>query len=296
MRIKATSTYFESFRSIPSALLNYETLVVALGRPENYTGIRVLWRRGGLLEASATHWPSGREVSVQALSGRRKLWVRRQAAILSRLKNARGSQQFLEVVKHAESGSFCFVFERLGLASLRSILPLSLDFSVFARFARELLAGLAELHARGVIHAGLSPESVLLDPRTGETRLAGFQNSEFAYPKRAIRLPSENDGFRSPEAIRKDPEVCPKLDVWAAAAVLLQAAAGKAEPIFAAPDDESALLKIQGFAEGKETLGFPAASSFANPELADLMRWMLQPIPENRPTVHEALQHPFFRL
>lgn len=296
MRIKATSTYFEAFRSIPSELLNYESMVVALGRSENYSGIRVFWKRGGVIEASAVHGPSGREVLVQALGGRRKLWVRRQAAVLSRLRGARGSLQVLEVVKHAESRSFCFVFERPGLVSLRSILPIKLEFSIFARFVRELLSGVEELHSRGVIHAGLSPESVLLDPQTGETRLAGFQNSEFVCPKRSLRLSVENDGFLPPEALRRDPEVCPKFDIWAAGAVIAQAAVGSVEPIFAAPDEETALLKIQNFADGKKSLDVPAASKVATPELFDLLRWMLQPLPENRPTVQEALQHPFFLL
>ncbi len=151
------------------------------------------------------------------------------------------------------------------------LLPEPVVFTV----AHALLHELARLHAAGMLHRDLRPESVLLDlerrPRLGS----------WAQARRAPASgPAYRRGYMAPE-VPLPGEACyvpygPPADVFALGRTLLACA------VHPGHRDAAWLALVRGGApEGMDG------------ELASLLRGLVQPEPEQRLTAAEALAHPF---
>jgi len=85
------------------------------------------------------------------------------------------------------------ILEDNGEESLDGLLGVPLDLDQFLRIAIGIAAALAEVHAHGVVHKNIKPESILVQRATGEVKLTDFELSS--------RLPREQPNALSPRLI-----------------------------------------------------------------------------------------------
>jgi len=126
-----------------------------------------------------------------------------------------------------ESGSRHFLsmefIDGENLASLlRRIGRLPADKAL--QVARQLCAGLAAAHDRGVLHRDLKPANVLIDGQ-GQARLADFGLAELANQKRAAEI-AGMPGYMAPEQL-EGRDATTRTDVYALGLVLYEMFTGK---------------------------------------------------------------------
>lgn len=86
--------------------------------------------------------------------------------------------------------------------------------------ARQLCAGLAAAHDRGVLHRDLKPSNVMLDER-GVVRITDFGLAEFATAIRGHKVREGTPGYMAPEQLAGE-EVTSRSDVYALGLVLYE--------------------------------------------------------------------------
>ena len=73
---------------------------------------------------------------------------------------------------------FILIFEDVDAIPLSSYLKENiLDNATFLKIVPSLTRTLSAVHAEGIIHKGISPEIILINPETGQTYLTGFMNA-----------------------------------------------------------------------------------------------------------------------
>jgi serine/threonine-protein kinase len=103
--------------------------------------------------------------------------------------------------------------------------------------ARQLCAGLAAAHDKGVIHRDLKPANIMLDGR-GHVRITDFGIAGVAAQIRDVR--SGTPDYMSPEQLAGK-EVTPRSDIYALGIVLCELLTGKRPPLKPADPDTTAL-------------------------------------------------------
>jgi serine/threonine-protein kinase len=96
-----------------------------------------------------------------------------------------------------------------------------------ARYAGQLLEGLARLHHDGIVHRDIKPHNLLLNPedriRIGDFGLSKVRGERFAVPA-SLRVGSP--GYAAPEQERDPEAVTPAADLYAAGVVLYRMLTG----------------------------------------------------------------------
>jgi serine/threonine-protein kinase len=99
-----------------------------------------------------------------------------------------------------------------------------------ARMTSSILAGLAEAHTAGIVHRGLSPDSVLLDdhgiPKISDFGVARLEQN----PQALMTMSSESLGdyfYAAPEQLRNPKDATVRSDIYAVGATMLYMLRGK---------------------------------------------------------------------
>lgn len=87
-----------------------------------------------------------------------------------------------------QNGKRALLLRDTGGALLRDLCGTPMDTGKFLVLAAALTQAVKDAHARGLIHAGISPDNVLVNPESGEARLTGFGG--------AVRLDGNAPGMR----------------------------------------------------------------------------------------------------
>jgi serine/threonine protein kinase len=141
---------------------------------------------------------------------------------------------------------------------------------VVERLAEQVLTVLAGLHALGVVHRGVGPDTLLLGPEEPVLIDPGFGPPTGHDPEESWR-------FAGPEQLRGEPGEAPA-DLFGVAATLAFAASGRAPfGVFSASD---MLMLVDAWSADLVTVRSP---------LRELLRDCLAPDPRLRPTAAEAL-------
>ncbi|VDK35091.1 unnamed protein product, partial [Dibothriocephalus latus] len=145
---------------------------------------------------------------------------------------------------------------------------------------RQILNLLHSLHTEDISYVGLSPENLFFtDERRKRIVLGGATQYQRHLEDRPVRLSFRSTVYVPPEIYsaerrhqRHPPEVSPAADTWSVGALLYQIITGDTtnRPSIA----ELERLKV-------------------SPALIDFARKLLEPDPTKRPSVEEALQHPW---
>jgi serine/threonine-protein kinase len=142
--------------------------------------------------------------------------------------------------------------------------------------AQQLCAGLAALHARGVLHRDLKPSNVMIDGE-GRLKLADFGLAALEADLRPEELRDGTPAYMAPEQAAGK-EVTVKSDIFALGLVLYELIAGR--HAFASGSDPTGRPRIDRSATpasiSTHVRGLP-------PELDDVIRACIDPDPAGRP-------------
>ena len=160
---------------------------------------------------------------------------------------------------------------------------------------RDISAGLAALHAKGIIHRDVKPHNVLIT-KAGRAKLSDMGLSRALQPGEASSMHGTlasgvvagagTLGWRAPERLHPNGRQGRGVDVWALGCVLFYCLSGGHHPFGDAP-----LARDAAVAAGKA----PDLGRLAPwPEAQDLVRQLLAHDPAARPSAGRVLTHPFW--
>ncbi len=171
-----------------------------------------------------------------------------------------------------ENGTACMVAEPAEGATLAE--QVRLDGPIPAgqalRLFEPLMRSLAEMHAAGVVHQGISPENILLTPARTLKLL------DFSTGKAGSTLMVQ-PGYSPEEQYRAQGQPTPSTDVYALSATLYFVLTGKTPP-------ESLERLVE------DTLARPGAYAPLTQQQEQALLWGLAPLQRDRPQTMEALR------
>jgi cyclin-dependent kinase 2 len=238
----------------------------------------------------------------------------REISLLKELRHE-NVVSLLEVI-HQETKLY-LVFEYLDLdlkKHMDSSPHISNDRMVIKGYVYQLCAGIAFCHAHRVLHRDLKPQNLLIDKSTNKLKLADFGLARaFGIPVRAYTHEVVTLWYRAPEILLGVRHYSTPVDVWSIGCIFAEMI--NHGPLFAGDSEIDELFKIF------QVLGTPTEETWPNvSELPDyqegfpkwsakpweslcpaldedgvnLLRQMLQYVPERRITAKAAMQHPYF--
>lgn len=217
------------------------------------------------------------------------------------------------------NGSVYMVFEYMDhdLTGVLSQTQFSFSEANLKSLCSQMLAGLAYLHRKGVIHRDIKGSNILINNR-GELKLADFGLARFYqkrrrsdYTNRVITL-----WYRPPELLFGATVYGPEVDMWSAGCIMLELFTKK--PVFQGNDEIHQLdviYRILGTPSTERWQGLTALpwyelvkpkdvihghfrelfSRWLSPAALDLAERLLAYDPTQRVTALEALEAPYFK-
>lgn len=188
-----------------------------------------------------------------------------------------------------DSGSLNLVVEYVDGLSLAEHLSQYSAFpeTLVAEIARQVLCGLAYLHAKGVTHRDLKPANILVD-NDAAVKICDFGVSS------AEHVQTINPGqqhmvgtpwYIAPEMVEYRPYT-KSVDIWSLGCTIMELATGRR------PYHElSAMQVLFRMVEDR----CPPIPSSLSPELTDFLRSCFVWDPEERPSAAQLMRHPFIR-
>ncbi|TMQ02310.1 MAG: hypothetical protein E6J91_52610, partial [Deltaproteobacteria bacterium] len=150
-----------------------------------------------------------------------------EAAVLARLDGG-AAPRLLGRTRVA--GREALVLEHLAMPTLRAAAPPPDDRIAIAA---AVCAAVAQIHAAGVVHADLTPDNILVDPRRGAVRVIDFG---VAAPIGSVLAPLVTVGYAAPERRVAGCRADPAIDVYALGVICYELLAGAA-PFDGAPGE-----------------------------------------------------------
>lgn len=160
-----------------------------------------------------------------------------------------------------------------------------------ARTVRDILRGLRYLHKLGIVHRDLKPENLLLsskDPQKAVVKITDFGLSKLMGRRRFLESRCGTPAYASPEILRALP-YDGKVDLWAVGVILYILLSGYA-PFYGDTTDELFERIMAGAYHFPDEIWSSVSES-----AKDLVCKLLTVDPADRPSAHEALQHPWIK-
>ncbi|KAH7663037.1 Mitogen-activated protein kinase kinase kinase protein [Dioscorea alata] len=153
-------------------------------------------------------------------------------------------------------------------------------------FTRQILSGLAYLHAKATVHRDIKGANILVDPN-GRVKLADFGMAKYIARKSRPLSFKGSPYWMAPEVVKKSTGCNLSADIWSLGCTVLEMATSK--PPWSQYEGIAAIFKIGNSKD------LPAIPDHLSEDGQDFIRSCLQRDPFNRPTSNELLQHPFVR-
>jgi len=191
------------------------------------------------------------------------------------LREAKRLYIFLEYVP---GGSIASLIQRFG----------PLVESVIRVYTRQILKGLAYLHASRTVHRDIKGANLLVE-KNGRIKLADFGMAKQMVEHMSFTRSFKGSAFwMAPEVIRQRGHGV-AADIWSVGCTVLEMATGQ-PPWSQCSTQVQAIFKIASSAE------LPTIPETLSPQAAEFILLCLQRDPTARPTADDLLNHPFVAL
>ncbi|KAM0846194.1 hypothetical protein ACQ4PT_055836 [Festuca glaucescens] len=153
-------------------------------------------------------------------------------------------------------------------------------------YTKQILLGLAYLHAKNTVHRDIKGANILVDPN-GRVKLADFGMAKHINGQQCPFSLKGSPYWMAPEVIKNSSGCNLSVDIWSLGCTVLEMATSK--PPWSQYEGIAAMFKIGNSKE------LPPIPDHLSEEGKDFIRQCLQRDPSNRPTAVELLQHSFIR-
>eukprot|EP00193_Tetraselmis_chui_P007724 CAMPEP_0177767512 /NCGR_PEP_ID=MMETSP0491_2-20121128/9158_1 /TAXON_ID=63592 /ORGANISM="Tetraselmis chuii, Strain PLY429" /LENGTH=586 /DNA_ID=CAMNT_0019284119 /DNA_START=1087 /DNA_END=2847 /DNA_ORIENTATION=- len=191
------------------------------------------------------------------------------------LRESRRLYIFLEYVP---GGSIATLLQRFG--------PLA--ESVIRVYTRQILKGLAYLHASRTVHRDIKGANLLVE-KNGRIKLADFGMAKQMVEHMSVTRSFKGSAFwMAPEVIRQRGHGV-AADIWSVGCTILEMATGK-------PPWSHCFTQVQAIFQIASSSDLPTIPETLSPLAAEFIMLCLQRDPNARPTAVDLLKHPFVAL
>ncbi|KAM1029510.1 hypothetical protein ACFX14_042032 [Malus domestica] len=211
--------------------------------------------------------------------------LNQEIALLSRLRHPNIVQYY-----GSESvGDRLYIY--LEYVSGGSIYKLLQDYGQFGELAirsytKQILSGLAYLHAKNTVHRDIKGANILVDPN-GRVKLADFGMAKHITGQSCPLSFKGSPYWMAPEVIKNSSGANLAVDIWSLGCTVLEMATTK--PPWSQYEGVAAMFKIGNSKE------LPAMPDSLLDDGKDFIRQCLQRNPLHRPTAAQLLEHPFVK-
>ncbi|KAJ1411802.1 Protein kinase domain [Sesbania bispinosa] len=153
-------------------------------------------------------------------------------------------------------------------------------------YTRQILSGLAYLHAKNTVHRDIKGANILVDPN-GRIKLADFGMAKHISGESCPFSFKGSPYWMAPEVIKNSNGCNLAVDIWSLGCTVLEMATTK--PPWSQYEGVAALFKIGNSKE------LPTIPAHLSEEGKDFVRLCLQRNPLNRPSAGQLLEHPFVK-
>ncbi|ONK63990.1 uncharacterized protein A4U43_C07F20980 [Asparagus officinalis] len=153
-------------------------------------------------------------------------------------------------------------------------------------YTKQILSGLAYLHAKNTVHRDIKGANILVDPN-GRVKLADFGMAKHITGQSCPLSFKGSPYWMAPEVIKNANGCNLAVDIWSLGCTILEMATSK--PPWSQYEGIAAMFKIGNSRE------LPAIPGHLSEDGKDFIRRCLQREPSYRPTAAELLQHPFVK-
>ncbi|KAF7090294.1 hypothetical protein CFC21_093061 [Triticum aestivum] len=153
-------------------------------------------------------------------------------------------------------------------------------------YTKQILLGLAYLHATNTVHRDIKGANILVDPK-GRVKLADFGMAKHINGQQCPFSLKGSPYWMAPEVIKNSSGCNLAVDIWSLGCTVLEMATSK--PPWGEYEGIAAMFKIGNSKE------LPPIPDHLSEEGKDFIRQCLQRDPSSRPTAVDLLQHSFVR-
>ncbi|XP_059629235.1 mitogen-activated protein kinase kinase kinase YODA-like isoform X2 [Cornus florida] len=270
------------------------------GRAENPTSPSSCWKKGKLLgRGSFGHVYVGfnndsgemcamKEVTLFSDDAKSKESAKQlvqEISLLSRLRHPNivqyyGSEAvgdklyiYLEYVSGGSIYKLLQEYGQLGELAIRS-------------YTKQILSGVAYLHAKNTVHRDIKGANILVDPN-GRIKLADFGMAKHISGQSCPLSFKGSPYWMAPEVIKNSNGYSLPVDIWSLGCTVLEMATTK--PPWSQYEGVAAMFKIGNSKE------LPAIPNHLSDDGKDFVRQCLRRNPLHRPTATQLLEHPFVK-
>ncbi|XP_031108979.1 mitogen-activated protein kinase kinase kinase 3-like [Ipomoea triloba] len=158
--------------------------------------------------------------------------------------------------------------------------------AVIQNYVRQILSGLAYLHARNTVHRDIKGANILVDPN-GEIKLADFGMAKHITSCSSMLSFKGSPYWMAPEVVMNTNGYSLAVDIWSLGCTILEMATSK--PPWSQYEGVAAIFKIGNSKD------MPAIPDHLSSEAKCFIRLCLQREPSARPTASQLLEHPFIK-
>ncbi|KAG9146267.1 hypothetical protein Leryth_007967 [Lithospermum erythrorhizon] len=294
LAISDSSIFYHSNSSVTSPSLQRSP-----GRVENLSSPGSRWKKGKLLGSGAYghvyvgfNSESGemcamKEVALVSDDSKSKESAKQLAQEISTLSRLRHRNIVQYYGSEKVGDSFYIYLEYASGGSIKKLLQEygELGESVIRSYTRQILSGLAYLHAKNIVHRDIKGANILVDPN-GLIKLADFGASKHITGEVCSLSFRGSPYWMAPEVITNEESGCNlAVDIWSLGCTMLEMATSK--PPWSQYGRVAAIFKIGNSEE------LPEVPKHLSDDAKDFIRQCLQRNPFQRPAATTLLQHPF---
>jgi len=306
----------------PASYWDYEKFQIPWREQDDYQVFRRIGRGKYSEVFEGSNTSNSKMCVVKVLKPVRMKKIQREISILQNLCGGPNIITLYDVVKDPISMTPSLIFEHVNNVNFRKLYPTFNDNDI-RYYIYELLMALEYAHDNGIMHRDVKPHNVMIDHERKVLRLIDWGLAEYYHPFQEYNVRVASRYFKGPELLLNMRDYDYSLDLWSLGCMF----AGmifKKEPFFKGKDNYDQLVQItqilgtdrlvewmqtykltfdskfKSIMKPKDTIPWKAFinndnKELCSPEAVDFLDKLLQYDHQKRPTVKEAMRHPYLK-